>query len=233
MSISLGIFDLLTIAVPGALQLSVLFYVAYRLHWVELPVMLQIPSGVLFVGLALSSYLLGHLAYGLGGVVDRLAESRSTLRWDRARASFVAGTPTATDRPFVQRNPYLLLAALELQAREAALEISRLRAAGLMLRSCGAAFVQGTVVALVELYMTPRRYEAAAVALVLVLATLMAVRRSHQLRDWARTKTFQLAYWLPGIDERLSGSVVAPARVAPPEGPLLVQPAMAVDDPAT
>jgi hypothetical protein len=228
MSISLGIFDLFTYAVPGALQLTVLLYAAQRLGWADLPGLLAMPSGVLFVGLALASYLIGHLVYSAGKLADRLPPHRTGDVWENARATFVARTPGAKRRAFVSSDPNLLLAALQMHAREAAVEISRLRAAGLMLRSSALPLALGAVIALVELALAPRRLDLAAIALLLGGATIMSVRRSVQLRTWARSKTLQLAYWLPSIDESVMGApALAQAAAVDGEAPVAITPTAA------
>jgi len=203
-TVSLGIFDLFTYAVPGALQLTVLLYIGQRLSWLDVSKLLLVPSGVLFVGLATASYLLGHVAYKLGKIFDRISQEDGETRWRQAQASFLMKVPGAHSRAFVNSDPYLLLAALELHAREVAVEISRLRAAGLMLRNSALPLTVSALVAVVELAVGTHKPEAAAVMLLLALAAFLSVQRSVQLRQWARSKTFQLAYWVPEIDERLT-----------------------------
>jgi hypothetical protein len=125
------------------------------------------------------------------------------MGWKEAQTLFLAKTPDAHRRAFVTADPYLLLAALELHAREATVEISRFRAVGLMLRNSALPLALGALVGIAEAVLGSRKVEAATVSFLLALAVLLAVRRSVQLRNWARMKTLQLAYWVPGIDERM------------------------------
>src|SRR5439155_8303284 len=90
-----------------------------------------------------------HCSYGLGVLVDRVSPLwRKRSR--NFRATFIRNVPEAKDRPYVQAHPVLLLAAADLHNRDAAGEIIRLRALGLMLRNAGVAMVLALCVALFE-----------------------------------------------------------------------------------
>jgi len=207
---ALGIFDLFAYAIPGALQLCLLMYLGERLRWLDVHTLSEVPSGVLFVALVLASYLLGHLDYALGALFDRV-QTRGSDRWRAARATFLARNPNARDRAFVDADLQLLLAAVELHAREVAAEISRLRAAGLMLRNSAVPLALGAFTAGVESALGPARVHAGVVAALLALATLIALRRSLRLRSWALAKTFELAFWIPDIDSKVRGVTLAPS----------------------
>jgi hypothetical protein len=206
---TLGIFDLFAYAIPGSLQLCLLCYLADRSHLIDVRVVLQAPSGFTFVGLALLSYLLGHLTYALGGLLDRVIPPRyrrgasSDKTRSEGRHAFVHRNPGARGRAFVEADAHLLLAAVELTAREAAAEISRLRASGLMLRNTSVPLAFGALVGISESVFARARGPALAVAAGLTLASVLAVRRGAHLRGWALSKTLELSYWIPDIDSKL------------------------------
>ena len=216
---ALSIYDLFAYAIPGALQLLLLLYLGQRWHWVNAQALTQVPSGLLLVGMTLVSYLLGHLQYPVGWLFDRLARSRGRLRWETARQVFLSRNPSAKGRHFIDADVHLLLAAVELHAREVAAEISRLRAAGLMLRSCAVPLACGALSAAVELAITPARLTASAVAALLTVATIMAINHSIRLRAWALAKTFELAFWVPGIDDKISATAASLIAIAPTSAP--------------
>jgi len=225
---ALGIYDLFAYAIPGALQLVFLLYLGQRWQWVNTQALTQVPSGLLLVAMTLVSYLLGHLQYPVGWLFDRVARSRGRLRWETARQGFLSRNPSAEGRHFIDADAHLLLAAVELHAREVAAEITRLRVTGLMLRGCAVPLACGALSAAVELAITPARLTANAVTALLVVATIMAMNCSIRLRGWALAKTFELAFWVPGIDDkvRLTAApliAIAPADAPAEEGGLLEQ----------
>ncbi|WP_392667031.1 hypothetical protein [Streptomyces sp. LN785] len=126
MTLAVGIFDLFTYGIPGALHLSLIIYVLARLQIIDLASLTSAPSALQLLGVAVASYLLGHLAYPLSALLDKVAP-----RWnwsvEDARLDFVARVPESRDRAFVRTNVSLLLAAVELHDKEAAGEITRLQ----------------------------------------------------------------------------------------------------------
>jgi hypothetical protein len=83
-------------------------------------------------------------------------------------------------------------------------EITRVRASGVMLRGLAAPFAAGTVVALVDGGLHARWVEGAVAAAVLALASGLAVVRGSEMARWAVQKTLELAFWIDGIDDRLA-----------------------------
>jgi hypothetical protein len=215
MTVALGIFDLFTYAVPGALQLALFAYVAHRLGWLDLGALAQTPSGILFVALALASYILGHLNYALGRLIDRVTKQDYRYGPEATRRAFLARNPSAHGRAFTGVDSWLLKAAVDLHSHEAAVEIGRFRATGLMLRSSVLPLALSALTAIVETIGSPRRLQPALTAAALfVLAAVIAARRSFQLRSWAEAYTLQLAYWIPDVDGRIESSIANAAGVA-------------------
>jgi hypothetical protein len=142
------------------------------------------------------------LVYAASSAVDR------RLQWWRAeddepRATFVARFRAPLERPFVNANRHLLLAAIELRDRELAFEISRLRATGLMLRCVGLPLGLGALVALVEIGTGGRPWAAAASAVVLLVIAAGSLWQGRTLLKWAGMKTLEICYWLPDLDDQL------------------------------
>jgi hypothetical protein len=210
MTFALGIFDLFTYAIPGVLQLSLLAYIAARLHWIDLGAVLSGPGALVFAGVAIVGYLLGHLTYAFAGALDRLPPKRRDII--AARAAFESRNPAARGRPFVSAHTGLLFAAIELHNREAAAEVARLQAVGLMVRNSAIPLAGGAVVAVVELIAGDSRAFAACAAVLLAGLTVAAVNRGQRLRSWATVKTLELAFWVPDIDEKVRVREEPPAR---------------------
>src|SRR5919112_6702893 len=78
MAIILGIFDLLAYAIPGMLYLATFAYVSDRAGWIDVPVLLGLPSLLLLIGLAVAAFLTGQASHPLGRVVDRFNPFGST-----------------------------------------------------------------------------------------------------------------------------------------------------------
>lgn len=206
MGVALGIFDVLTYAVPGVLYLALLLFVAHRLGWVDAGELEQVDTTLLVIGGAVASYLIGHAQYQTGRHADRvLGRRRRPGVVATARADFVRTTPRAAGRPFVQANPFVLLAAVEVRAPVAAVEISRLRATGLMLRNVMPVLFLATVVAAVEVVAGDNRPVALTCLVAFPPAGYALYREANKLREWAVTKTLQLAHAIPDIDELFGG----------------------------
>ena len=199
MSIAVGIFDLLTYAIPGSLYLAFAAYLAVRLH---LQVGLSVTSGpawLVVVAVVLASYLLGYLAYPIGAVTNRLVPRRER---PRPSQEFLRRVPPAASRSFVQADLHLLQAAVELHDREAAAEISRLRAAGLMLRNCAPPMVLSLVAAIVETLAGHHVALSIGCAVLFAALSVALVVQGRRLARWANLKTLELSFWLPDIDSR-------------------------------
>lgn len=201
MAFAIGVFDLFTYGIPGALHLSLIAYVLFRLQLVHPGDVFGAPSVLLLVGGAVLSYLLGHLTYPLSALLDKLAP-----RWhydvESARREFVARVPEARKRPFVHANIHVLLAAAELHDKEAATEITRLRGIALMLRNSALAMSGGLVVAVIELFVGAHRGIAGTCALLLLIGLVGAIREGRGTQHFDRLKTLEICFWLPDIDEK-------------------------------
>ncbi|WP_436493367.1 hypothetical protein [Actinokineospora sp. HUAS TT18] len=210
MTFAIGIFDLLTYAIPGSLYLTFFGYLAARLHLLGFAPN-TVPAWLLVVGVILLSYLLGYLAYPIGAKLDRVIPRRHR---QSEVAEFLHRVPAAKGRAFVDTDPHLLQAALELQDREVALEVSRLRAAGLMLRNSAPPLVWGFAAAVVEIFIAPNRWLAVGCAVLLVSWPVLLIIQGRRLRRWAHLKTLELCFWVPDIDERSAGSTAETTKPA-------------------
>jgi len=83
-----------------------------------------------------------------------------------------------------------------MHAKDAATQISRLRATGLMLRNCSVPFLAACAVAVAEAA-TGRHTTASVIAAVLFAAAAISVLRAgRRMRSWAYGKTPQICYWI-------------------------------------
>lgn len=209
-NIAVGIFDLFAYSVPGSLYLTFLGYLAFRLNVAEPAAVFGVPGVLLLIGVVLLSYLLGYLAYPLGAVANRLVPR---LRHRDPRAEFLGRTPAARGRDYVRADPFLLVGALQLHDREAATEVLRLRATGLMLRNSAFPLVVAAVAGVVEAFAGPRPLIAVCCAVLFAVASVALVTQGRKLGHWASMKTLELCFWLPDVDERFrageSGSAKA------------------------
>jgi hypothetical protein len=200
---AVGIFDLFTYTIPGALYLGFFSYLAFRLHWVDPVAVGGLPTAVLVVILVLASYLLGYMAYPVGALLDRVVPRR---RERQPLKEFLRRVPAARDRAYVQVDRGFLLSAIQLQDKDVAVDVVRLRAAGLMLRNSGPVLVLGSVAAIVEIFASERPGMAAACAAVFVAGATALIIQGRRLRYWAGLKTLELAFWLPDVDEKFRAS---------------------------
>jgi hypothetical protein len=202
----LGTFDLLAYAIPGALYLAALAYVAHRAGWIDVPSLLQVPTVLLLVGLAIATFLTGQAAHLLGSLVDRVnpfGDDDDELA-DEARELFLRRNPQARRRAYLQRDPFTVLAALEVDAAEAAGDVSRLRSVGQMLSRSVPALFLGALIAFVEVFTGRFSLFAAVTCIVLVLVAAGCLRQSSTFRRWAMIRTYELAYWNDDVDARLT-----------------------------
>ncbi|HEY7593550.1 MAG TPA: hypothetical protein VH969_10385 [Actinophytocola sp.] len=199
MNIVVGVFDLFTYAIAGGLYVVLAGFVADRLGLVELSSLNGVNGVLLVIGAVVLSYLLGILGYPLGSLLDRVVPGR---RRD-ARAEFRRRNPAARDRAFVDADSFLLLAALQLHDMDAATEVNRLRASGLMARNAGPALALAAVTALVEAFTDGHPVLAALCAVVFGAAAVLLVRQGRRLSFMASMKTLELSFWLPDVDDRI------------------------------
>jgi hypothetical protein len=196
---AIGIFDLFTYTIPGALYLGLFSYLAFRLHWVDPGALGRLSTVLLVVILVLASYLLGYLAYPVGWLLNRVLPRR---RERNVRQEFRNRVPAARDRDFVQADLGLLLGGIQLRDKDVAIEVNRLRAAGLMLRNSAPALTLGVATAVVEIFTSGHPGEAIAFALLLAAGAIALVVQYRRLSHWAGLKTLELAFWLPDVDEQ-------------------------------
>jgi hypothetical protein len=199
MSLALGVFDLFTYTAPGAVYLAVLLFLG-REAGLDLGPLGAANTTLLLVAGLLASYLLGHATYFLGALLDRLTR-RDYPNWAALQRRFVARARTPRARELVRLDPVTLLSAAEVLAKDAALEISRLRAVGLMLRNTAPALVIAAVVAVVECAGGNRPWLSAASAVLFVAAAAGLCVQGMRLRSWAVSKTYELCYWLPDVTD--------------------------------
>lgn len=198
MSFSLGVFDVFTYAATGSLYVACLAYVLDRLALVDLGQVQTANTTVLLLGVLLLAYLLGHMFYVVGELIDRIVPGQQDHRL-RAGARLGERVPGERSKVIAKMDPHLLLAGIEIRAREAAQEVTRLRAVGLALRNCVPAWTIATAISVIEVFTSGRPIVAVVAAAFFLATTWMTVRRGRDLRAWAVMKTFELAYWMPEL----------------------------------
>jgi len=130
-----------------------------------------VPGTILFLGCALASYLLGHLTYGLGKATNRILPARRKRHPD-AREEFLSRVPSARGKAFVDADVFLLLARLQVLRKDAATEVARLRAGGLMLRNSTPPLLAAAIVVVVEGVTAGKTLLAACCGILLLVAAL-------------------------------------------------------------
>jgi len=205
MSISLGLFDVFTYIVPGSLYLALIVYLAEKFSWIEIGQLKNVPCLVLFGGILIICYLLGFVADPLAAQLDKRMEFWKARYREDAKEIFKTRAPGAVHRAYVKADLYLLLAAAETSQKEAALEISRFRATGLMLRNCSVPFLGACIVSVAEAIAGIRPAATILCAVFFAAAVLSCIGQGKRLREWANMKTLDICYWIPGIDEMVLG----------------------------
>jgi hypothetical protein len=184
----------------GSLYLALLAYISDRLGWLSFGGVSHLNTTLLLIGVALASYLLGHITYELASRIENVLPS-----WKRglpdAKQDFPERVPGPKAESLVQVDSYLLQAALEVRAKEAATEISRIRAVGLMLRNSAPALILAFMVSLAELIVGANRPLAACSLVLFLLAAFAAMRHGWRLRQWAIIMTLERSFWIEGIDD--------------------------------
>jgi hypothetical protein len=219
MAFILGIFDLLAYAIPGSLYLSTFAYVSHRAGWIDVPSLLGLPSVLLLIALAVAAFLTGQAAHPLGTLVDRINPFGSTRLAEEARQEFLRRNAIATPRRFVQLDPFTLLAALEADDREAAADVFRLRAVGLMLSRAVPALALAAVVALVEIVTGRLPLFAGLTGLVLALVAAGCLYQSAAFQRWAIIRTYELTFWNDDMDARLPDEESGDSRTGSTDAP--------------
>ncbi len=203
MAIILGVFDLLAYAIPGSLYLTVFAYTAHRAGWIDAPGLLALPTLPLLIGVAIAAFLTGQASYPLGSLVDRVNPFGSSHLPEEAKEEFLRRNAGAASRRFLRSDPHTLLAALEADDSEAAAEVSRLRATGLMLSRSVPPLLLGAVTALVEVFTGELPLFAGLTGLALVLVAAGCLHQSATFLRWTIIRTYELSYWNDDIDGRL------------------------------
>jgi hypothetical protein len=203
MAFVLGVFDLLAYAIPGALYLTAFGYVAHRAGWIDVPGLVQLPSLLLLIGLAVAAFLTGQASYPLGRLMDRINPFGPGKLSQAAREEFLRRNAIESPRRFLQLDHYTLLAALEADDREAAADVFRLRSVGLMLSRSVPALALGAVIALVEIFTGGPPLFAGLTSLVLALVAAGCLYQSASFRKWAILRTYELSFWNDDMDARL------------------------------
>ncbi|MBB1159592.1 MULTISPECIES: hypothetical protein [Amycolatopsis] len=201
MTLAVGLFDLFTYAIPGALHLAFLAYLAGRLHWLDLAAVSRAPGAVLVIGIVVASYLLGYLAYPMGARAARWLPRR---RKRNAREEFLRRNPAASGRAFVEADSFLLLSALQLHDADAAMEATRLRTVGLMLRNSSPPMAFGFVASVVELIAGGHPVFAVCGAVLFAAAYPALIAQGRLMSHWANVKTLELSFWVPEVEETLA-----------------------------
>jgi hypothetical protein len=195
MALILGVFDLLAYAIPGSIYLSVFAYAAHRAGWIDVPALLNVPTVLLLLAVAVAAFLIGQASSPLGTVVDRLNPFSPADVPGAAKEEFVRRNAAAAPRRFLRSDPFTLLAALEADDSEAAAEVSRLRATGLMLSRSVPPLALGAGTALVEIFTGGLPLFAGSTGLVLALVAAGCLHQSATFARWAIVRTYELSYW--------------------------------------
>jgi hypothetical protein len=215
-SFTLGLYEVFAYSLPGGAYAALLAYLADRFGWLPHPLPFQGEAGVAVLVLAGLSYALGHLAYGAGRWLEREVRPWLTpprrrgagTRVERNRARFLTRCPQAAGRPYLAINPSLLLAAVQLQNRDAAAEVERINVGAMMLRGLAPPAFAGAAVAVVEAVVRGRPDITGLAALLAATGTACWLLYDQRAR-WAEHKVYEFAFWMPEIDAAL-------VKAAPP-----------------
>jgi hypothetical protein len=204
MAFVLGLLDLLAYAIPGSLYLSVFVYASHRAGWIDAPSLLQVPSLLLLIAVAVAAFLAGQASYALGSWINRINPFGSTDPSQEAKEEFLRRNPGASQRRFLDVDPFTLLAALEAADNETAAEVSRLRATGLMLGRSVPPLLLGVVVALVETFTGGLPLFAGVTGLALALVAVGCLYQAATFGRWTIVRTYELCFWDDDVEARLS-----------------------------
>lgn len=127
------------------------------------------------------------------------------------REEFRRRNPAVAARPFVDADPFTLLAGLRQVSPEAASEVDRSRAGGIMLRSTSPAFLFGAAIAVVEA-IAGGRLAAVAVGLAMFVLAALSLFEGQKRNRWAQMHTYECAVWMPEVDVRLAPPGTARGR---------------------
>jgi hypothetical protein len=208
MSLSLGIYDVFSYAIPGSLYLALGAYIVGRLHLAEVTKLAHGPTVLVVGGIIVASYLLGFVTYPLASAIEGLLRFHKSS--EDARGDFLLRCPAAQDRPYAQADMRLLQAAAEVLGPDVSQEILRLRAVGIMTRNCAIPLLLTCITAAVSAIAGTRISLSLVVAFLCAAAAAAAVWQARRFRHWSHLKTLEICYWIPEIDSRLAKSFSAP-----------------------
>lgn len=201
MNLALGIYDTFTHLVPGSLYLALLIHISERLGWLNIGALKDINATLLLIGAALASYLLGHIGYAFGRYVDYRVPSPGKQRYDPIDL-FIGRTSSSSKAKSLSKvDEYLLLAAAEVRAKEAAVEITRLRAIGLMLRNSFPALGLASIVCLAEAVLGANLLLTLCSSAFLLVTAFATLYNGRMYIRWATSKTLEIAFWVTGPDD--------------------------------
>jgi len=216
MSFTLGVFDLFTYAAPGSLYLALITYIAARLGWLDPSQIVHANTTLVIIIGTIASYLLGHITYMAGRFLLYVSPWRRDIA--DARHEFAERVPAAMNRPFLTAHSAVLRAAIELHEINAASEIARLQAVGLMLRNSAPPLILGAVAAVANAATNTHPVLSIYCAIILPIAAAGCLFQSARMSYWSYAKTLELAFWVPGIDDGLR-TQTATGKTSPVQRP--------------
>ena len=204
MNVSLSIYDVFASAIPGSLYLVASIYLGVRFGWIDVADLAGLDTTLAVAGAVVASYLLGQV---LGSSLRWLVERGDLWATPPAevREIFRQRNPSVAARPFVDANPFTLLAGLRQVSPEAAGEVDRARASGIMMRSTSPAFLIGAMISFVEAIAT-WRLAPVVVGVALAVLAALSLYEGQKRALWAHMHTFECAVWMPGVDRCLGPS---------------------------
>jgi hypothetical protein len=201
-SFTIGVFDLFTHAVPGALYLTLLGVVADRSGWIDAA---DVDTSTLpaLLAAAIGSYLIGHLTYDLGMFLVRRTPWHRSMAAE-ARREFRRRNPMAEGHDYVDADLGLLRAGIELRSADGKAEIARVHAPGLMLLNCAPCLFLGALVA-GAVGAIDQSLAAACATGILTASSVAATFAGARLVRWAHLHTLELAFWMPDLGDFIAG----------------------------
>jgi hypothetical protein len=199
MNVPFSIYDVFANAIPGSLYLATSVYIGVRLRWVEMAEFANLNTSLALASTVVASYLLGQI---LGPTLRRLLERLHLweVSTDEVRQEFRRRNPSVAARPFVEADPFTLLAGLRQHSADAAMEVDRSRAGGIMLRSTSPALFIGAATAWAEL-LVDGRPAAGIIGAALIMLSALSLLEGQRRNRWAQIHTYECAMWMQGVDE--------------------------------
>lgn len=199
MSISVGIFDVLGNAIPGSLYLALAFYLNQQLRLFDDRDLPDAGTTGTLILIAVCSYLAGHIF----GAPSKLALDKVPL-WRRTtqniRDEFRSRNPELAGQPYIDADPYTLLAGLRACSPDAAMSVERMRAIGIMLRTACPALVLFAITLSVASNWTAEPLSAFGTTITVGAAAMLSLREGRRFSAAAILMTLESAAWLRGTD---------------------------------